>query len=168
MLSKLTNIIKSSKILIYLFFLLSILLLWLMVIAPIHEGSHAIVCKLMGAKPILQIFPHPSINCDIGGKSQFSYFLLLVIPFILYLFLTFLIFYKLNIINKKFTFIFMTSILLDLLWNYFLSPFYNTDFKNIANLSKFYSILSTILVILLIVFGISILRKSWQEIMKTN
>jgi hypothetical protein len=136
----------------------------------VHEFSHMAVCKIIGGNPsFVQILPNPMINCsgitsDAGLLiSDFQYFVFVIIPYFLALFtMLFLRFTRMVHIDLKYPFIIV--LMLETVWNYFLSLTRMTDFTKLALVNTSYFMIAVMITITTLMIGISALHNNWDEI----
>ncbi|MBU0628251.1 MAG: hypothetical protein KKC75_03610 [Nanoarchaeota archaeon] len=148
--------------------------IWMLIFLPIifswyavHEGAHAIVCKLEGGNPTLaQVFPHPAVNCDgitLDGKlviSQIGYFFYAIIPYIIGFLVLIIILWSKKINLALFALVSM--IMMDVSLNFVLSPFSTTDFTAIAHISVPLFILSWVIAFSEWMVGWVNLKRQWR------
>ena len=165
---------KKKNILIFLKVWIKWMLIFTIVVYSwyvVHEGAHAIVCKLEGGKPALaQILPHPAINCEgivLDGKlviSQTGYFFYAITPYILGLLVLIIIALSRKIHLALLALISM--IMVDVSYNYLLSPFSKTDFTQLAIVSIPFFVFSWLIALSAWFLGFVNLKHQWEGLIR--
>jgi len=148
--------------------LFSLLLVIMFVWFIVHESAHALVCELNGFDASLkQVMPHPEINCDgiVQDKlmiSSFNYFIFAIIPYLIGLVILLFLYNKKGFLVYPVTFI----LLLDVSYNFLISPFRPTDFAKIAIVNKYLYLVSVLIVFIEWFVGYRILKKNYKGFRK--